>query len=190
MPVRHVQCARCARPFVDTRPDRRFCGSACRKAAYRDEVRARDPELMVKKPTQVRRTFEKTESMEAIRQCYLERCRLGAQEGDAFLEELIEGARAGNAKLREVLTNRLLRSPRRGDRIPQMKRYREVKTLGEIANEYTWRVWGCSIMDAVHDRVEPEVVPRRELECSRNILPARPAPGSTSKPPDFFPLVE
>jgi hypothetical protein len=190
MPVRHVECARCARPFADTRPDRRFCGSACRKAAYRDEVKVRDPELMIKKPTQVRRTFEKVETMEVLRGLWLERCRISAEEGDAFLEELIEGARAGNAKLREVLTNRLLWSPRRGDRIPRMKRYREVKTLGEIAHEYTRRVWGCSIMDAVHDRVAVPVVPRRELGCSREILPARPAAGLSSQPPDLVPLVE
>lgn len=178
MPLSLVACAKCEKPFVNTRANRRFCSTACRKSAHKAEERTRNVGLA--RPTQIRRTFERIESMVVMRAIYLKRRHVSLEEGNRYLDDLIRDAREGNAKLREILTNPVLRSPGPGHRRRRLHRYMRFPTLGDYADEYTWETWGCSVIDAVRDDPKEPPVSRRDLPCLGQILPARAAPQRTA----------
>lgn len=175
-----VACAQCGKPFSNSRRNRRFCEERCRKAAHKAEARARDMREGLPRPTQVRRTTERVESAENLRTCYVDKLLVSRASANRFLEELIHAARDGNSKLRDILTNPILRSPEAGRAKNKLQRRLTFPTIGELANSYTWQTWGCSIRDAVEGEKKTPPAPRIELKCHGQVQPARQRPGVVS----------
>ena len=73
------------------------------------------------------------------------------------MKELIDEARGGNTKLRNLLSNYYLRHPNKADRWLHARGNRQFFTIAQAANAYCWRYWGTHVSNVVYDRCdEPE----------------------------------
>ena len=73
------------------------------------------------------------------------------------MKELIDEARGGNTKLRNLLSNYYLRHPNKSDEWLYARGSRQYMTIAQAANAYCWKFWGTHVSDVVYDRCdEPE----------------------------------
>ena len=74
--------------------------------------------------------------------------RLGA------MKDLIDAARAGDSKLRRVLSSQYIRHLPEDQDWVRAYGSRENLTVSEMANRYCWRFWKANVTDVVYDRCE------------------------------------
>lgn len=73
------------------------------------------------------------------------------------MKELVDEARGGNSKLRNLLSNYYLRHPSESDKWLHARGSRGYGTIAQAANAYCWRYWGTHVTDVVYNRCdEPE----------------------------------
>lgn len=73
------------------------------------------------------------------------------------MKDLIDEARAGNAKLRKLLSNYRLRKPSQDEEWLYARGSRQYMTIAQAANAYCYCYWGTHVTDVVYDRCpEPE----------------------------------
>lgn len=68
-----------------------------------------------------------------------------------YLESLIDRARAGEAKIAEVLSNLMLLKASEGSRKVNLRGSRAYPTIAQEAHRFTSETWGVHIRDAVRD---------------------------------------
>jgi len=80
-----------------------------------------------------------------------------------YLKDLIDEARSGNTKLREILSNyKLLHPHPQNDKWMFPRKSRAYYTIAQAAERYCWFFWGFGVVKVVYNRVpEPDdgVVP-------------------------------
>lgn len=69
-----------------------------------------------------------------------------------FMKKLVDDARAGNSKLRRILSNKYLRHPPKD--AEWLYPYGCHLTIAQSANRYCWRYWGANVTDVVYGRCE------------------------------------
>ena len=73
------------------------------------------------------------------------------------MKALIDEAREGNTKLRNLLSNYYLRHPNKSDEWLYARGSRKYMTIAQAANAYCWKFWGIHVTAVVYDRCdEPE----------------------------------
>ena len=71
-----------------------------------------------------------------------------------YMKDLIDDAREGNAKVRELLTNYYIRKPPpECDYLYGQGRYSN-RTIAQVADGYCWYFWGTHVNDVVRNKCE------------------------------------
>ena len=140
-----AECPKCLTEFVPVRKGNKFCGGNCRKSFSRPTQNSRDS------PTKRRRNAEFFDNAQLMgNRLY----SLPPQQRLGYIKDLIDGARAGNTQLRELLSNYKLLHPN-----PVSERWLfprlspSYRTIAQAAQGYCWMFWGSSVADVVYCRV-------------------------------------
>lgn len=148
-----VSCQQCGVFFHARRSDAKFCDAACRKAASRGGI----SENRSTSPTEARRQDE-------LLALHMDLCAtyygLPPADRQVYLKGLIDRARAGDAKIRRILTNWVLLRPR--EMKARAVHYRGTPaypTLAQEAHEFCKWYWDAGIAYVVD---HPDLAPYAE----------------------------
>ena len=137
-------CLHCKANFL-YRSNKKYCDATCRQ--YRNRVQQNSESS----PVTAREIEEILHSARALADFLYEHSpfeRLGV------MKDLIDEARAGNARLRRVLSNQYIRNlPKEHDWV-RAYGSEENLTISEAANRYCWRFWKSNVTDVVYNRCE------------------------------------
>lgn len=152
-----LQCPTCGQGFTPRRKDARFCRPLCQQKA------ARGPRTVALSPTERDRSSRHyARARELAGQLY----GLPPDKRLGFMQELIAGARAGNAKLRAILTDRALLCATKEHRSLFPRRAPGVYcTIAQAADRYCARFWGHGVRAVVYGEApEPPTGEPGEVE--------------------------
>lgn len=147
-------CPNCGHVFIPRRPNMKFCCANCRKAHSRGKRNSFNSR------TTARKNMEFFDTAIRMGNRYYD---LPPYERDGHMMELIAEARAGNTKLREILSNwKLLHPNPNHDRWMLPRKSWSHSTIAQEAQFYCWKYWRANVADVVYARV-PEP-PTGEIE--------------------------
>lgn len=135
-------CIQCGASFCAQRSTAKYCNTTCRKAASRGGT----PENRTTSPSQRRREDEFFELHMRLCETYY---GMPPADRPAYLETLIDRARAGENKTKRTLTNLLLLKSSESSRVYNLRSSRAYPTIAQEASRFTQDFWGVSIKDAV-----------------------------------------
>ncbi|WP_170582921.1 hypothetical protein [Ruegeria arenilitoris] len=98
-------CLHCGCEYYQRRKDQRYCEEKCRKAHHQSKSRKENPVNAASSPTKRRQQMELMNS--AMRHAEI-LYSLPVSQRLGYMKELIDLARNGNQKLRNILTNKYL----------------------------------------------------------------------------------
>ena len=142
-----IACHVCGSGFAAVRRDARFCSAACRKSASRTNV-PEAPQNRTSSPSKRRREDEVFDLNMVLCEAYY---GMPPAARASYLENLIDLARAGNPRLREVLSNLFLLRTREGSRKTNFRRSRAYPTIAQEAHRFTTSRWGVHVREAVRN---------------------------------------
>ena len=148
-------CEYCDTPFRRRRKDQRYCSDKCRKAAYQDKNRKENPVNSTLSPQKWRENYELFDRALRLAEM-LYTMPVGERLG--FMKGLIDDARHGNVKLKNILLNPAILKARYFDEhMFYKKRPAAYRTIGQAADSYCRRYWGASVRDVLLGKVaEPD----------------------------------
>jgi len=142
-------CKHCECQFEALRKDRVYCSTNCRVYSSRPIQNSQHSRDKARKNTEffdtALRMGERLYSLPPFE-------RLG------YLKDLIDDARSGNTKLREILSNyKLLRPNPQNEKWMFPRKSRAYSTIAQAAHGYCWLFWEADVYDVVYNLVpEPE----------------------------------
>lgn len=140
-----LTCHTCGAGFTSVRRDARSCSPACRQSV----CRGGKPINRRTSPTKRRQENELFDLNMVLCERYY---ATKPADRPAYLEHLIDTARAGNGRMREVLSNLVLLKASEGRRATNLRSSRSYPTIAQEANQFTQETWGVHIRDAVRDQ--------------------------------------
>ena len=140
--TRIVTCIHCGASFCAQRSTAKYCNTTCRKAASRGGV----PENRTNSPAQRRREDEFFDLHMRLCETYY---GMPPADRPAYLELLIDRARAGENKIKRILTCLYLLKTPECSRVYNLRASRAYPTISQEASRFTQDFWGVSIKDAV-----------------------------------------
>ena len=147
-------CMHCLGPYKARRMGQRFCSNKCR--VYHN----RPPQNAHSSPTKARESREFFDTAKLMGERLY---NLPTTERLGHMQEIIEEARQGNTKLREILSNWKLRNPDPECEVWMYpRRDQSYCTIAQAAQNYCRKFWNANVEDVVYDRV-PEP-PTGEVE--------------------------
>ena len=135
-------CIQCGASFCAQRSTAKYCNTTCRKAASRGGV----PENRTTSPAQRRREDEFFDLHMRLCETYY---GMPPADRPAYLEALIDRARAGENKIKRTLTNLLLLKTPESSRVYNFRASRAYPTIAQETSRFTQDTWGMSIKHAV-----------------------------------------
>ena len=140
------RCINCGNIFLAKRKDKKYCSDNCRKDF------SRITQNSFCSPTKSRTNaefFDKARRLGDHLYDLPPTARLG------YMKELVDEARNGNTKLREILSNWKLRHPHPENDTWMFPRGRRAySTIAQAAQSYCWKFWKANVDDVVYDRVD------------------------------------
>jgi hypothetical protein len=140
--TKSTTCTMCGASFCARRSTAKYCNATCRKAASRGGT----PENRRTSPSQCRREDEFFDLHMLLCETYY---GLPPADRPAYLEFLVDRARAGENKIKRILTNLYLLKASKCSRVYNLRASRNYPTIAQEASRFTRDIWGVSIKDAV-----------------------------------------
>lgn len=140
-------CPQCLSQFP-YRSNKKYCGATCRQYGNRNKQNSQDSR------DKARENYELFDTARLMADRLYD---LPPFERLGHLKELIDEARGGNTKLRNLLSNYYLRHPNKSDEWLHARGSRQYSTIAQAANAYCWEYWGTHVTDVAYNRCdEPE----------------------------------
>jgi hypothetical protein len=142
-------CKHCECQFEARRKDKVYCSTKCRVYSSRPIQNSEHSNAKKRKNAEffdtALRMAERLYSLPPFE-------RLG------YLKDLIDEARSGNTKLREILSNyKLLHPHPKNEKWMFPRKSRAYSTIAQAAHGYCWLFWKADVYDVVYNRApEPE----------------------------------
>ncbi|MEW2915511.1 hypothetical protein AB1A64_00420 [Ruegeria sp. ANG10] len=164
-------CPNCGLEFQPRRRNQKYCQPNCRKGAYQQKDRKKNPVNAKSSPTKRRGN---TEFFELANRLAEDMYSMKPSERLGFMKDLVDQARSGNQKIREVLTNQFILYAT-VDEYPWLfhRRSRSFQNITQAANAYCRKFWGTGVLEIILEDVpEPET---GEVPTEANGLSVDPA---------------
>ena len=130
------------------RANKKYCSDRCRQYGNRNKQNSQNSK------GKARENYELFDTARLMADRFHD---LPPFERLGHMKALIDEARGGNTKLRNLLSNYYLRHPNKPDEWLHARGSRQYMTIAQAANAYCWRFWGTHVTDVVYDRCdEPE----------------------------------
>ena len=157
-------CCVCGATIQSQRSTKKYCGANCRQKANRNQQNSASSKTKARTNAEL---FDRAKRLAEELYASPPEKRLG------FMQSLIAEARAGNTKLREVLTNQKLLRP---NPIKEKHLFHRSDptfcTIAQAAQYYCKRYWKANVADVAYNRVEEpekgEVIPNRAVSHDNN----------------------
>ncbi|MCO8145338.1 hypothetical protein NHN26_08880 [Rhodovulum tesquicola] len=148
-------CRGCGTAFRPRRSNQLSCSKTCRDKVAKRKARRITPANSLCSPTKRRANLELLDRARRLAEILY---TLPPRERLGFVKTLVDQARTGDGKLREVLTNRFILRPETDMRsLFHRGSPRSYLTIAQAANEYCWRFWNADVRSVVYGLVsEPE----------------------------------
>ena len=140
--MRTVTCNQCGASFCAQRSSAKYCNPSCRKAASRGGIH----ENRQSSPTKRRRENEFFDLHMRLCEFYY---GIPPIDRERYLESLIDRAREGDTRIKQVLTCLYLLKPKEGSKVYNFRGSRAYPTIAQEASRFVQTRWGVSIRDAV-----------------------------------------
>lgn len=140
-------CPACRSGFMPSRKDQKFCSSGCRKTAFSRKDREKNPHNSQYSPTKWRENLDLFDRN--IRLVDVVGKEKDPEKRGAIIERIITLAENGHGQIRSLLTNKMFLYPDRTNKLLFCPGYEHMGTIAQIANRYSWRMWGCSITEVL-----------------------------------------
>ena len=157
-------CCFCGATIQSQRSTKKYCSANCRQKANRNQQNLASIKTKARTNAEL---FDRAKRLaEELYTLPLEK-RLG------FMQSLIAEARAGNTKLRKVLTNQKLLKPNPIEEKHLFHRSEPTYcTIAQAAQYYCKRYWKANVADVAYNRVEEpetgEVISNRAVSHDNN----------------------
>ncbi|WP_147405487.1 hypothetical protein [Cereibacter sphaeroides] len=145
---KNAKCPNCSEDFERCRKDQRYCSDRCRKNASQRRDRIANPRNSRHSPTKRRENELLFDiSLRIAEDIYT----LPPDQRFDYVSEIVNTARSGNARLRNILTNRVFRYPD-----PNKKRlfHRSCPasyfTASEVVEVFSRLVWSSGLTEVVY----------------------------------------
>ena len=157
-------CCVCGTTIQSQRSTKKYCSSNCRQKANRNQQNS------VSSKTKARTNAEFFDRAKRLAE---DLYTLPPEKRLGFMQTLIAEARAGNTKLREVLTNQKLLRPNPIEEKHLFHRSEPTYcTIAQAAQYYCKRYWKANVDDVAYNRVEEpktgEVISNRAVSHDNN----------------------
>ncbi|PUB11322.1 hypothetical protein [Yoonia sediminilitoris] len=140
--TKSTTCIKCGASFCAQRSTAKYCNPTCRKAMSRGGI----PENRRTSPSQRRREDEFFDLHMRLCETYY---GMPPADRPAYSMALIDRARAGESKIKRVLTNPLLLNASESSRVYNWRSSRAYPTIAQEAAKFSQDKWGVSIGHAV-----------------------------------------
>ena len=152
-------CCVCGTTIQSQRTTKKYCSANCRQKANRNQQYSASSTTKARTNAEF---FDRAKRLAEVLYTLPPEKRLG------FMQQLIGEARAGNTKLREVLTNQKLLRPNPIEEKHLFHRSDPAYcTIAQAAQYYCKRFWKANVADVAYNRVEEletgEVIPNRAV---------------------------
>ena len=157
-------CCVCGTTIQSQRTTKKYCSANCRKKANRNQQYSASSTTKARTNAEF---FDRAKRLAEVLYTLPPEKRLG------FMQQLIGEARAGNTKLREVLTSQKLLRPNPIEEKHLFHRSDPAYcTIAQAAQYYCKRFWKANVADVAYNRVEEpetgEVIPNRAVSHDNN----------------------
>ena len=157
-------CCVCGTTIRSQRTTKKYCSANCRQKANRNQQNSASSTTKARTNAEF---FDRAKRLAEVLYTLPPEKRLG------FMQQLIGEARAGNTKLREVLTNQKLLRPNPIEEKHLFHRSDPAYcTIAQAAQYYCKRFWKANVADVAYNRVEEpetgEVIPNRAVSHDNN----------------------
>ena len=157
-------CCVCGTTIQSQRTTKKYCSANCRQKANRNQQYSASSTTKARTNAEF---FDRAKRLAEVLYTLPPEKRLG------FMQQLIGEARAGNTKLREVLTNQKLLRPNPIEEKHLFHRSDPAYcTIAQAAQYYCKRFWKANVADVAYNRVEEpetgEVIPNRAVSHDKN----------------------
>lgn len=157
-------CCVCGTTIQSQRTTKKYCSANCRQKANRNQQYSASSTTKARTNAEF---FDRAKRLAEVLYTLPPEKRLG------FMQQLIGEARAGNTKLREVLTNQKLLRPNPIEEKHLFHRSDPAYcTIAQAAQYYCKRFWKANVADVAYNRVEEpetwEVIPNRAVSHDNN----------------------
>ena len=157
-------CCVCGTTIQSQRTTKKYCSANCRQKANRNQQYSASSTTKARTNAEF---FDRAKRLAEVLYTLPPEKRLG------FMQQLIGEARAGNTKLREVLTNQKLLRPNPIEEKHLFHRSDPAYcTIAQAAQYYCKRFWKANVADVAYNRVEEpetgEVIPNRAVSYDNN----------------------
>ena len=157
-------CCVCGTTIQSQRTTKKYCSANCRQKANRNQQYSASSTTKARTNAEF---FDRAKRLAEVLYTLPPEKRLG------FMQQLIGEARAGNTKLREVLTNQKLLRPNPIEEKHLFHRSDPAYcTIAQAAQYYCKRFWKANVADVAYNRVEEpetgEVIPSRAVSYDNN----------------------
>ena len=157
-------CCVCGTTIQSQRTRKKYCSANCRQKANRNQQNSASSTTKARTNAEF---FDRAKRLAEVLYTLPPEKRLG------FMQQLIGEARAGNTKLREVLTNQKLLRPNPIEEKHLFYRSDPAYcTIAHAAQYYCKRFWKANVADVAYNRVEEpetgEVIPNSAVSHDKN----------------------
>ena len=135
-------CKHCEGQFEARRKDMVYCSANCRVYASRPIQNSQHS------PAKARKNYELFDTAMLMGERLYS---LPPFERFGYIKDLIDDARSGNTKLREILSNyKLLHPNPENESWMFPRRCRQYSTIAQAAHIYCWKFWNADVGDVVY----------------------------------------
>ena len=157
-------CCVCGTIIQSQRSTKKYCSANCRQKANRNQQNSASSKTKARTNAEL---FDRAKRLAEERYTLSPEKRLG------FMQSLIAEARAGNTKLREILTNQKLLRPNPIEEKHLFHRSEPTYcTIAQAAQYYCKRYWKANVADVAYNRAEEpetgEVIAIRAVSNDNN----------------------
>jgi hypothetical protein len=144
-------CPACKVQFAARRSNQKYCSDNCRKAYYQAKDRAKNPAN-----SQYSKSVKRANAEFFDRAMYYseELYSVPPDQRLKFMKTLIEKAREGDVRLRQMLSNQILLKATPTDQRYYWRRSSSFPNIAQVANNYCWKSWGANVKQVVYCNVD------------------------------------
>lgn len=144
-------CPACKVQFAARRTNQKYCSDNCRKAYYQAKDRAKNP-----KNSQNSKWVKRanTEFFDRAMRYSEELYSIPPDQRLNFINSLVEQARAGNVKLRQMLSHKILLNASPEEENYFWRQCHAYPNIAQVANNYCRKSWGANVRQVVYCKID------------------------------------
>ncbi|MEZ5767188.1 MAG: hypothetical protein R3D80_05585 [Paracoccaceae bacterium] len=150
--IEQVSCPHCGSAFTPKRTNMKYCSRRCKNNRWQNEDRQKQRAnlAIAGKSSKNRINYELFESTIELTLLFH---RTHPRERLGYIKDLVDDARNGNAKLRQILSNKQLQYPEAASLKRMMRKNNLDLTVCRRADAYCRHFWDAPVRDVVYNKV-------------------------------------